>query len=169
MSNHYMKRSLVLAMLCLSAVAHPSPVIADCDRPRFALTALRQSDFVFRGTVREIKTLGERGYQNITPRGTEYHHGWTAWIVGFDVSRVWKGIVGKRFVLHIVPTQEDDAFEWFEQGTEYLVFAQRNSPQKTARLGLPEPTYGATGCGGTTSLLTGVMYLIDLGPGRSPE
>jgi hypothetical protein len=91
------------------------------------------------------------------------------WVVTLDVSRVWKGVVGKRFVLHVVQMHEDDAFKGFEQGSEYLVFAIRNSPEKTALFHLAGPTYGASTCGGTTSLLWGMSYLLDLGPGKSPE
>ena len=155
---------VLVASLCLSVVATASPAVADCGPPRSALTALKQSDLVFRGEVRDVETAGERTWHHAPfPRLRR------GWIVTLDVSRVWKGHVDKRFVLHIAQAQEDDAFESFERGSEYLVFAQRNSPQKTALFGLPEPTYGATGCGGTMSLLTGMRYLIDLGPGAIPK
>lgn len=166
-SNLYMKRSCILMALCLSAIATASPAIADCGRPRSALTALKQADLVFRGTVRELKTVGEpRWHYAPFPRAVPV---WHAWIVSFDVSRVWKGLVGKRFVLHVAREQEDDAFEEFERGSEYLVFALRNSPQKTALFHATESTYGATNCGGTMPLLWGVKYLVELGPGKSPE
>jgi len=51
---------VLVATLSLLAVAIPSPARADCDSPRSALAALKQSDVVFRGTVREMKTVGER-------------------------------------------------------------------------------------------------------------
>jgi hypothetical protein len=161
------KRGSILATLCLSAFATASPATPDCSRPRSTQTALKQADLVFRGTVREVKTAGDPAWRYAPfPRAVPE---WNAWIVTLDVSRVRKGSVDKRFVLHISRTQEDDAFEWFERGSEYLVFAQRNSPQKTAFFHREEPTYGATGCGGTTSVLYGMMYLIDLGPGKSPQ
>jgi len=154
-----MKRNwFLLATLSLCAVATPSRAIADCDSPRSALAALKQSDAVFRGTVREMKTVGERP----SP-------GWmAAWIVTLDVSQVWKGLVGKQFVLHLVQEGEDDAFEYFERGSEYLVFSTRNSERKTARFGLKGPTFGAAGCSGTTSLPRGLGYLGQLGPSRNP-
>ena len=167
MSNHYMKRSLVLVTLFLSVIATASPAIADCDRPRSALTALKQSDVVFRGTVREVKTAGEPTWTYAPfPRAVPV---WHAWIVTLDVSRVWKGMAGKRFVLHIVQKQIEDAFIQFEPDSEYLVFALRNSRQNTALFHVVEPTYGAAGCGGTTFLLRFDPYLVELGPGKSPE
>ena len=149
---------VLVATLGLLAVAIPSPARADCDSPRSALAALKQSDAVFRGTVREMKTVGKRA-------GTD----WMApWIVTLDVSRVWKGLVGKQFVLHLVQEQEDDAFESFVRGSEYLVFSTRNSQRKTARFGIEGETFGATGCSGTTSLPRGLGYLGQLGPSRNP-
>jgi hypothetical protein len=162
-----MKRGWILATLCLSAIATASPATADCSRPRSSPTALKQADLVFRGTVREVKTAGKPSWRYAPfSRAVPV---WNAWIVTLDVSRVWKGSVEKRFVLHVARTHPDDAFEGFEGGSEYFVFAQRNSPQKTAIFHREEPTYGATGCGGTTSVLYGMMYLIDLGPGKSPQ
>jgi hypothetical protein len=153
------RSSFLVATLSLVAVATSSPAIADCDRPRSALTAQKQSDVVFRGTVREMKTVGEPARPN-----------WkAAWIVTLDVSQVWKGPVGKRFVLHLVRESEDDAFEYFERGSEYLVFSTRNSQRKTARFGIKGSTFGATGCSGTTSLLRGLEYLMELGPSRIPS
>jgi hypothetical protein len=141
--------------VCFFAVAATS-ANADCDRPRSAITALKQSDVVFRGTVRQIDIVSRNW------------NGWAnRWIVTLDVSRVWKGRVGQRFTLHIAQTQEDDAFEPFEHGVEYLVFALRNSPQESALFHVSE-SYGATGCGGTTSLLWGMSYLVELGPGARP-
>jgi hypothetical protein len=162
-----MKRGWTLATLCLSAIATTSPATADCSRPRTSQTALKQADFVCRGTVRELETAGEPSWIYAPfPKAAPV---WNAGIVTLDVSRVWKGSVGKRFVLHVARTQVDDAFDGFLRGFEYVVFAQRNSPKKTALFHHEEPTYGATGCGGTTSVLNGMMYLIDLGPGKSPE
>jgi hypothetical protein len=150
---------LLIATLSLLAVAIPSPARADCDSPRSALTALKQSDVVFRGAVREMKTIGEPARPN-----------WkSAWIVTLDVSRVWKGLVGKQFVLHLVREDEDDAFENFAAGSEYLVFSTRNSQRKTARFGIKAETFGATGCSGTTSLPGGLKYLMELGPSRMPS
>jgi hypothetical protein len=135
---------LLIATLSLLAVAIPSPARADCDSPRSALTALEQSDVVFRGAVREMKTIGEPARPN-----------WkSAWIVTLDVSQVWKGL---------------DAYETFARGSEYLVFSTRNSQRKTARFGIKGETFGATGCSGTTSLPRGLGYLGQLGPSRIPS
>jgi len=158
-----------IAAGCLCVLALADSAIADCDRPRSGLTALKQSDVVFRGTVREVRTTGGRGNQNVTPQGTEYQPGWTGWVVTFDVSRVWKGAVGNRFVLYSVRVTPDDAFTEFERGAEYLVFATRNSQAKSDLFRLGLPTFGAHACGGTTSLLWATKYLLDLGIGKSPD
>jgi len=165
-----MKRIHVqIAAWCLCAIAIPGSAIADCDRPRSALTALKQADVVLRGTVREISTTGGRGEPIVAPRGTEYQPGWTGWVVTFDVSRVWKGTVGDRFILRSVLVGPDDAFTEFDRGAEYLVFARRNSDRDSARFGVAGPTFGAHLCGGTTSLLWATKYLLDLGIGKGPE
>ena len=163
-----MKWGWLVLTLCLSAIATASPAIAHCSRPRSALTALKQSDLVFRATVRAMSTAGEPTWHYAPfPRAVA---DWHAWIVTLDVSQVWKGPVRKRFILHVAQTQEDDAFEDFRLGPEYLVFALRNSSQKSAIFHIAEPTYGATGCGGTMPLVVwGAKYLVELGPGRSPE
>jgi len=165
-----MKRIWLVLALCLSAIATASPALADCSRPRSALTALKQADLVFRGTVRWMSTAGEPTWRYAPfPRAVAE---WHAWILALDVSEVWKGSVGKRFILHVAQKQEDDAFEDFRLGPEYLVFALRNSPQKTAIFHAPEPTYGATGCGGTILLTPLILwserYLDELGPGKNP-
>jgi hypothetical protein len=157
-----MKRSWIVVTLCFSAIVTASPAIADCSRPRSSLTALKHSDVVFRGTVREVKRAGP-----LPLSSTVWH---SSLIVTLDVSRVWKGHVGKQFVLHIASAGgPDDAYREFARGREYLVFALRNSPETTALFHVAEPTYGATGCGGTTSELWGMTYLLDLGPGASPQ
>lgn len=161
MSNLYVARAVWLAAIVCVATA--APARADCDRPRSAVYAMKQADVVFRGIVRRVET----DMRPSTVSGTLVV--WPKWVVSLDVSRVWKGQVGKQFVLRIVQTHEDDAFEWFERGSEYLVFAVRNSPQKSAVLPVQEPTYGATACGGTASMLWAIPYLVTLGPGRPTQ
>jgi hypothetical protein len=156
-------------MLSLAAVTTASRAVADCSRPPSALTALKQSDLVFRGTVQDVTITGGRGTQNITPAGSDHHPDWGGKVVRFDVSRVWKGAVGTLFFLRSVSEKPDDAFTEFDRGREYLVFARRNSPQQSALFNVAGATYGATGCGGTTSLVWGMKYLVELGPGYSPE
>jgi hypothetical protein len=164
-----MKRiDVQIAAFCLCVTALGDSAIADCSRPRSGVTALNQSDVVFRGTIREVKTTGGRGDLNAT-LGSADHLGWTGWVVTFDVSRVWKGAVGSRILLHNVRVAPDDAFTEFDPGVEYLVFATRNSDKNSARFRVAGPTFGAHACGGTTSLLWATNYLLDLGIGRSPE
>jgi hypothetical protein len=158
-NNRVVVRKWWLVALCL-ALIRASPAIAECEPPRTAMTALDRADVAFQGTVREIKTVGQPPRPN-----------WrAAWIVWLDVSRIWKGVVGNQFVLHIVRESEDDAFETFERGSEYLVFATRNSERKTARFEIGGPTFGATGCSGTTAQSTRLArtYLLELGAGSMP-
>ena len=145
----------------ISLVVLGSPAAADCDRPGSALTALKRADVVFRGKVRDIRTSG-------TPSSVD-NPGWSGWIVTFDVSQVWKGPVGQQFVLHNVRVAPDDAFTEFERGADYLVIANQNPQSKSDRFNIKAPTYGAHGCGGTTSLLRDMSYLDSLGPGREPS
>ena len=154
-------KPIQIAAGCVCVLALADTAVADCNRPRSALTALEYSDVVFRGVVRDVKTTGGLIDGSTWP--------WTGWIVTFEVTRVWKGAVGSRFVLYSMRGAPDDAFTEFERGAEYLVFARRNSEATTARfqLGLPT-TYGAHACGGTSSILSATKYLLDLGVGRSP-
>jgi hypothetical protein len=164
----HMKRIRLVLALCLYAITTALPALADCSRPQSAKTALKHADLVFRGTVRYMSTAGEPTWRYVPfPRAVAE---WHAWVVALDVSEVWKGSVSKRFILHVAQEQEDDAFSDFQLGPEYLVFALRNSPQKTAIFHVPEPTYGVTGCGGTMPVvLRTEKYLGELGPGKKPE
>ena len=88
-----------------------------------------------------------------------------------DVRRMHRleRAVGSTFTLYITPESEDDAFEGFERGSDYLMFAVRNSARKRTRFRVPDPAYGATNCGGTIAVLWGTRYMVDLGPGNKPE
>jgi hypothetical protein len=151
----------LVAAVCIGVIALGSPAAADCDKPRSAVTALKRADLVFRGKVRDIRTYG-------TPSFVD-NPGWSGWIVTFDVSQVWKGPIGQQFVLHNVRVAPDDAFTEFERGADYLVFANQNPQSGSDRFNMKAPTYGAHACGGTTSLLWGMSYLVSLGPGREPS
>jgi len=113
-------------------MASATPGKADCDRPRSSATAVKQSEVIFRGAVREIEMIdpiaANLAARSMPSRSWCGWPGWHGWIVTLDVSRVWKGRVGQRVVLHIAQIQEDDAFESFERGLEYLVlpFATRH-------------------------------------------
>ena len=163
-------KQLVISLLILGGAAR-SPVSADCQRPRMPQAPFSLADVVFRGTVRDIRNITtQRGYQNITPRGTEYHatRGYT--IVSFDVSRVWKGSAGSRFALHMAWGTPLDGMYMFRRDTEYLVFAQKNDAALAARAGLIGVRFTASSCGGTgpTSYESSANYLRFLGLGRPP-
>src|SRR6476646_9519559 len=135
------------AAFALCVAAWPSAVLADCSGPHSGMEGKRYADLVFRGTVRQTTPLVLPPNQPIvTATGTDYPSRGIAFTVAFDVSRVWKGVVGSQFALHQILQSEDDAFDGFERGTEYLVFARRNDPDKAALYGVPAGTYGAHGC-----------------------
>jgi|SRR5687767_2876399 hypothetical protein len=141
---------------------------ADCDRPRDVAVALTRATVVFRGIARQVKTIEDRGYRNITPKGIviDGRDPWRGWIVTFTVFSVWKGAVGRDFTLHVTAFSEDDAYEDFKQGEHYVVFAEVNAPPKSKRFGVKGATYGAHGCGGTGRVSQSAVYLRQLGPGR---
>lgn len=86
----------------------------------------------------------------------------------FRVFSVWKGAPPKDFTLHVTALSEDDAYEEFRQGEQYVVFADINPSIKSERFGLRGPTYGAHGCGGTGHVAYSASYLKELGPGKTP-
>ena len=164
-SNSMMSRSCIAFLTLFCLLLGTSPATADCDRPRSALSAMRGADLVFRGTVRDLREL--RAEFRVSRRSSLVRT-W-GWVVSLDVGRVWKGAVGKQVTLHIAREGEDDAYDSFERGREYVVFANMNPPGKSGRFGVQRPTYGATGCGGTVSMLGASGYLLELGPGDPPK
>jgi hypothetical protein len=160
-----MHRAIAVFVVGLLTVSS-RPVDADCDRPRDVSIALNRASVVFRGVAREVKVIGIPGFQDVAPRGVKSQLGWRGWIVTLDVSTVWKGSVRRRLTLHVTGLSEDDAYTSFEVGEEYVVFANVNPPEKSARFGLRGLTYGAHGCGGTGLVLRSASYLRELGPGR---
>jgi hypothetical protein len=121
-------------------VTLPRNAEADCDRPRDVAVALTRATVAFRGIAREVKIIEDRGYQNITPRGIEGRSTWRGWIVSFNVYSVWKGAVGRDFTMHVIAFEEDDAYQEFKQGEEYVVFADVNEPAKSKLFGLKGTT-----------------------------
>ena len=161
-----MRQSLAAFVVGCLTVASAS---ADCNRPRSATTALSGATLVFRGIVRDLKTIENRGSQNITPRGVQSQAPWTGLVVTFEVSSVWKGSIETRLTLHITAMGEDDAYTSLKKGGEYIVFASVNPPMKSERFGVRGVTYGAHGCGGTGPVSLSALYLRELGPGRPPS
>ena len=157
--------ALVVAMSAMVA----SPAYADCDPPRSARVALARATLVFRGTVREIKNIG--GLAGNQGRAVP----WKATVVTFDVSAKWKGVVARRFTLHLLPFNPDDADVRLDKGKEYLVFAELNPVEKSAVMGVHRDTYGTSRCRGTGPIRSSIpfeverakSYLRELGPGQA--
>lgn len=131
-----------------------SPAWADCSR-RNAAPALENAAIAFRGLAREVKAVGVPG-------------SWRGWVVAFRVFSVWKGAPTTDLTLYVTALSEDDAYEEFRQGEQYVVFADINPSIKSERFGMKELTYGAHGCGGTGPIAHSASYLKELGPGRPP-
>ena len=145
---------LVPGLLLIGASLFLCPsASADCDRPPSAATALTRATVVFRGVTREVKVVGSPG-------------SWRGWIVTFTVFESWKGAPRRDFTLHVTALSEDDAYEDFRPGEQYVVFADVNVGRKAERFGLRGTTYGAHGCGGTGALSHADSYLKELGPGQ---
>jgi hypothetical protein len=94
---------------------------------------------------------------------------WRGWIVAFTVFRVWKGDPKAALTLHVTALSEDDAYEEFRQGEQYVVFADVNPASKSERFGVRGLTHGAHGCGGTGPVAHSASYLKQLGPGEPPK
>ena len=157
--------ALVVAISAMAA----SSAYGDCDSPRSAREALARAAVVFQGTVREIKTIGG-------PAGDQLRSGvpWKARVVTFDVSAKWKGMIARRFTLHLLPFNPDDADARLDEGEQYLVFAELNPLEKSAMMGvLHGDTYGTSRCSGTVPMRSSnpfeversKSYFRELGPG----
>ena len=117
--------------------------------------SLKSAHVVFRGVVTEVQRLDK-----------------SRTVVTLDVSRAWKGPVGKRMVLHQATSHYLDYF-WPANavGTEFLVFATRlTEPRRKAfKLTTPE-AFAVPMCGGGTAPIAEAGPYVDaLGPGRAPQ
>ena len=148
----YMRTPPIVLAVC-AATLLSAPTSADCDRPRNAVQALAGAAIAFRGLAREVTAVGVPG-------------SWRGWVVAFRVFSVWKGAPTTDFTLYITALSEDDAYEEFRQGEQYVVFADINSSMKSDRFGVKGTTYGAHGCGGTGPVAQQSAYLKELGPGK---
>src|SRR5438128_975061 len=113
--------------VALVAVLMPRIAAADCITIQAALQA-KSAAVVFSGTT-----------TNITPNAAS---NWPSTIVMFDVDRVWKGSVAKRFVVYSF-TRTPEPFI-FHAGETYLVFAHARTEMErqdlTQSVGEP-PTF----------------------------
>lgn len=145
-----------------------------CDPPRSAVVALDRSMLAFHGTVLTIKEI--QGFREPQKglNGKSTRVPWHGQVITFEVWKIWKGPVGNRITLHILPMREDDGYEHFKEGQVFIVFASSNGSYKNSLLRLTGVTYGTSQCSGTVSTSHPLeyqrervkSYLRELGPGR---
>ena len=142
--------ALRCAIVAVLAIV-PRPTHAEC----FTLTAtfvMQESvaELVFSGTVVEITRTGDAGY-----RAT------------FDVDRVWKGSVPRRFDLYVWELSAERPR--FEAGHRYVALAQKLTDSRTREgVGLGQSdlvAYTPTQC--SDSLAPDIA--VGLGAGRPPQ
>jgi hypothetical protein len=121
------------------------------------LVRLDEVAVVFSGTVVDLQRLH------------------AAQVVTFDVDRVWKGDVTKRFVIYRPPGVPPSGWpEPFSLRARFIVVAHRLSAVERAdlRVGVPPDSFGTGLCGNGSrpfSLAEKWNELRDLGPGREPQ
>ena len=128
----------------------PHQARAECVRLWKDFTdAKRRASLVFSGTVTEMKP---------DPDGV---------FVAFAVDRVWKGSPKRPLILPLFVSL--DSFK-FQQGTTYLVFADRHRsssahPQSLRVPTASEPVFEVSECGATRTIAEAREALAQLGPG----
>jgi len=145
--------SLLAPLLCGALL--PQSAFGECVRfeERFAV---RYADAVFSGTVTNRES--NAAYDPV---------------VTFDVDRVWKGRVTKRFTIRNFDDVTAEGFQ-FDVGTKYLVFAHKPKEEDRHILRLSpseQDTLGVGQCGSGTRRLSDVTAseLKKLGSGRTPR
>jgi hypothetical protein len=149
-------RSNALALVCLAvatlSVGAPAPLFAECVRLWHNISeAKAQSTLVFSGTVTKFKP---------DPDGV---------FVTFTVKRVWKGTLARQVELPLYLTL--DSFR-FDQGIDYLVFADRLSQKQQSTLAVPTetaPVFYVSECGATRTLADAQSSLKELGDSKKPS
>jgi len=146
---------MLVGFLCSALMPHQA--FAECVRVGNSLRAiLPYADTVFSGTVTDVTDLS-----GVIDR-----------FVTFDVDRVWKGPVTKRFSIHSFDLTMDRYS--FDVGRKYLVFAHkpRSEDERTLLRVLPSEreTFVVGICGGGTRWFSEVDGKLDeLGSERRPR
>ena len=144
-----------LLAICLLVAFGAANARAEC--VGFPLDHYRKyADVVFRGVMTDIQRLDE-----------------SRAVVTFTVSRVWKGNVGRRFVLHQGHQLGPDRYSWpAEAAGEYLVFATRLDESDRKAFDLTNRNaFAVPMCWGGTTPISHARapdFLRQLGPGRAP-
>lgn len=140
-------------MLIFSA----SAFACDCSGLR-GVDALAGADTAFRGIVTNIEFLEPKTERN-EPKVK----------VTFSVSSVWKGDVGRTFVLHTTQNSFSCAGYYFFKDKEYLVMAYANSEETAKRFDGEKNTFGTNPCGATLEVSNAQKELEELGKGKKPK
>ena len=123
---------------------------------------MKSSAAVFSGKVISIEYLDDPKQRNPEPR----------FIITFKVSRSWKGVNSREFILHTIDNSWTCRGYYFRRDKEYLVFAYQNGSEDAKRFEphkLPEGSFGVSLCGGTKLLSEARSDLEVLGEGSVPK
>jgi hypothetical protein len=124
-------RGAICLPVLLAMLFAPTQAGAECVTPSAATAKGPGEGLVFSGRVEGLNQTTEFGVR-----------------VTFNVGRVWKGAVSKRFDLYVWELNSESAR--FEFQRQYIVFAYRMSEEDRQRVGLTprDPiAFTATSCG----------------------
>jgi len=125
---------------------------ANAECARRTATSVLSHALVFRGTVLQLTNTGPQGVR-----------------VTFDVDRVWKGSVTRRFDVYVSWRQSE--IPYFETGQRHLVIADpQTDPERRQAVGIDEKNtlaYFPVRCSDRASLVRTIES--DLGAGSPPQ
>lgn len=151
MNLRTLSASVVLLGAC--SIVSPSPVRAECITPGPWLIEQGLVDLVFSGNVVGVNQVAEAGIR-----------------VTFNVDRVWKGSVPKRFDLYVwLPDAEMPTFSF---AGRYVVFATKMTGRSLEGVGLTSdvPAFKPGQCGALDySAAEKSGTIRGLGIGRHPN
>ncbi|MGH9970194.1 MAG: hypothetical protein ACREBG_20695 [Pyrinomonadaceae bacterium] len=153
-----LKSVTILLSLATLILILSSPAAACSCLGRSGKAALKESQVAFRGTVAKVDYLDPDTDQS-EPRI----------VVTFLVSRVWKGPVRKKIVLHTIYNKYSCEGFYFQKGREYLVFAYANTESMAKRFLHVKNSLGTDICYGTKLIDAAGDYLREIGKGRKPR
>ena len=127
--------------LVLTALASGSCLACSCSFPSIP-NAVKKADLVFRGRLINVEFIDDlryvagpiaKGRQAPIPR---------RFLATLEVTDVWKGLVGRRIVLHTREDSSDCVGFWTDVGKEYLIFANVGhiTPKRAGEYRIPEWT-----------------------------
>ena len=143
-------------VLIVVALAVPRVAFSECVTLSMS-EAVKSAAIVFTGTM-----------TNVTATKVV---DWPGEIATFNVDRVWKGPVTKRFVIYSAAPYSLEFFH-FALGMRYIVLAHAHTAAERKQFGIAvstPPTFGVGGCGGGTREFSRFKAeLAQLGPGTAP-